>query len=416
MNITRREDSSISIQANSISVSSMQSKSNHNSIQLQGILNQDVVLDYLIASPVQLKMTKNSIISQEFLKCFEAISNLGQSESAKILVKLAKQFCPEMHLLESIIKFKEFKIQFQQNPALIKVEQFSVLLGDAVSLIEELNGPNSPLLLDIFYEMSILFRDIKSYQEALDFSERAEVIAIKVLGRSQQKSIQITAGKADLFLELNDLTRAIQAYKEALSLISDLNEFCLELKCQILYKLSNCLKKNGSLDEAIQYSLQGSSFCEKHFGPDHCNSILFYTQLASISAQDVQLDSLVTKEMISNIQIACKSYERIYSYLKKSISEAKTKDSLENLQKELLQVIKQIIILNIQMLPPTQKSMTMSLRKKAKGFSQEFLKDRLASLLALSPSNYVSNLMLRINQGDLSAEAEYAALLHLVVE
>jgi tetratricopeptide (TPR) repeat protein len=271
-------------------------------------------------------------------------------------------------------------------------------------------GINHPLHMTIYDKIVQLLCKLKQIPKAFEYHRKSMDMAFKILGKSHKVSANYLTKAGYLYRALGDNDKAIEMYKEALQNSMAITDN-LEAVAENNYCLADSLFVNGDVDQALNHALEAKRIRESNLGTGHPQSVESYYQVAQIAVStypDTERDeetTVVTSEVSRNFQLAISCYEKIFKQLKTK------KDSN---RQELMVLTRKIVHLKIKLMNNHQKDVLRGLRKASLPFTQDFVREVILRLVALTPTSYIDNILSRLESGDENALNEMGAILQIV--
>ena len=210
-----------------------------------------------------------------------------------------------------------------------------------------------------------------------------------------------------MYRAVGDNERAIEMYQEALQNAQSIPE-SEEAVAENNYCLADSLFVNGDLEKALFHAIEAKKIREDIYGPMSQQIMESYYQVAQLATASLSNEeTVVTPEVAKHIQMSISCYEKIFKF-------CKSKKNDNGNRQELMTLTKKIINFKFQLMNPNQKDIVRSLRKNDYQYPQEFLREVIVRLVALTPSSYIDNILSRLEKDDENALNELGAVIQIV--
>ena len=174
------------------------------------------------------------------------------------------------------------------------------------------------------------------------------------------------------------------------------------------YCLADSLFVIGDVEKALFHAIEAKKIRENIFGSMTHQIMESYYQVAQLAtASQSNEETVITSDVAKHIQMSISCYEKIFKYCKSKKNDNSTRQELMNLTKK-------IINFKFQLMNPNQKDIVRSLRNSEYQYPQEFLREVIVRLVALTPSSYIDNILSRLEKDDENALNELGAVIQIV--
>jgi len=190
-------------------------------------------------------------------------------KSLKILESIEKT--PEISFLPQI--FKTFGLLYYSKG---EYQHSIAFYQKAINIT-----PLPANLIDLFIEISHVFRENKEDKKALEFLEKALELNLQINSENHNKTANIYSYKALIFKEKRDFLKAKEFYEKILGIHRVLNEKSIEM-CEVLNSLALISKSLGETNQALNYQEKALKLKIELFGEKSIEVANCYNNLGNL--------------------------------------------------------------------------------------------------------------------------------------
>ncbi|EPZ35991.1 Translation initiation factor eIF3 subunit 135 domain-containing protein [Rozella allomycis CSF55] len=366
--------------------------------------------------PLPAKLKPNVLISKEMVNTAEYymasgttsfLRGIGKYEEAELYIQLAECYCPRSHAMYSLILISSLTHKIHQglnidDDLISSIEQ---TYETAVKILAYHWGPNHALFLKLNDKMVEILCRIKDISRAFEYHRKSMELSFKILGKSHRRSVEYLTKAGYLYKAIGENDKAIDSFTDSLNYSHGLenNE---EISAENHYCLAETFFVMGDLESAVKHSINARDIRDKKLGPSHSLTLESLDQLSQILYSQVpKEETFVTMELEKIVILAIETFERMFKVLKNMKEPSSTKNKIE-----MADLTKKIV------LNPVHKDLLRRLRMglTERVFSQDFMREVVMRLVALTPNSYIDNILARMDAGDEHSITEMEAVIQIV--